>query len=151
MDQRVTSLNRLVKGYDPKLYAKRASNGMVQVYRDSVKWESYILGGAMLHYSTPNPHLIFCLTDNWSVRGRPVEWGLEPVYGRLQMIDDYNRAESVVDELERQEQKQRELDARAQSNDIRARAADMRKDFAKATNDINTSTIAKLDNRRKRA
>lgn len=150
MDQRVTSLNRLVKGYDANLYAKRASNGMVQVYRNSVRWESYAFGSTMLHYSVPNPHLIFCLTDSWNVKGRPVDWGLEPVYSRLQMIDDHNRTESVVDELDRLEKQQMELDARAQSNDIRARAADMRRDFAKATNDINTSTIAKIDNRRKK-
>jgi len=148
MDEHVTSLNRLIKKYDPKLYAKRSSNGMVQVYRDSVRWESYSFGSGVLSYSRPNPHLIFCLTDTWSIKGRPVEWGLEPVYSRLQMIDDHNRAVSVLEELEKQEARQQELDARAQRNDIRARAADMRKDFAKATNDINTSTIAKIDNRR---
>ena len=54
---------------------------------------------------------------------------------------------SLKDMRERREREQRDKE-RQNKNEIRAKALDLRKDFAKAVNDINTSSLEKLDNRR---
>lgn len=146
MDQKVISLNKAVRQYDPRLYVKRLSSGMIQVRRKAAKLgdADYDVESAL---SGPPSYFILALTDNWQKNGKATDWGIEPVIARLRSMDLQSTHHSLEEMRVRREQLERDKQ-RQFSNEIRARAADMRKDFAKAVNDINTSTLEKVDNRR---
>jgi hypothetical protein len=136
MDSRVREVNRLVRGYDKELFAKREPNGSVHVYR-----------------RTPDPrnpyYLVFALTDNWQVLGRPRDWGLEVIHNRLMAIDLW-KDETVVDRVQHQAEKRKESDYRDFSNSVESFLYDFRRQFARATNDINTGTLDKKKDSRAR-
>lgn len=141
-------MNRLVRTHDPDLYVKRAGNGTLCVMKRRVSWESYEFAGALLHYSRIFDDLVLPLTDDWQATGQPVEWGMEPVYWKLQELDGH-RDDTGYDKFVKEREQKRANKDRAFKNEVRARAYDLRKDFARATNDINTSTLDKIDKRRK--
>jgi hypothetical protein len=58
------------------------------------------------------------------------------------------RDDSMLDQMRQERERSKENRAREKRNEMKARAYDMRRDFAKATNDINTSTVEKVDYRR---
>lgn len=87
-----------------------------------------------------NPQLILSLTHDWKPSGRPVNWGVEPVLEMLRSMDSWTDPRMFSRMVERRERM--EVDSeRSKRNEIRARAADMRSDFARATNDINTAGL----------
>lgn len=147
MSGRVMRINEVVKQYDRKLFA-RASAGKVLILRRGDRLEASDYNQREPELARLNPQLILALTHNWKVDGLPVEWGLEPLMLQLRSMDSW-----ADPDMYRNMVKKRELEAsekeRANRNDLRARAADMRQDFARATNEINTSSLAKLDRRRK--
>lgn len=145
-DAKTRSLTRALKKYDSDLFADR-SDDLIGVYRRTIHWQSYDYLGALLHFSRPSLDPVLFLTDNWKINGRPVEWGIEPIMDRIRELDCWNKDrfyEEFVAERERLSNNKK----RAFKNEVKARAADMRKDFAKAVNDINTSSLGKVDKRR---
>lgn len=94
------------------------------------------------------PHIVFALTDNWTIHGKPREWGIEVVLNRLRAMDLW-RDDQVINRLEADYSKSEESEKRAGRNNIESFLLDFRKDFAKATNHINTSLLPKTDARRK--
>lgn len=135
MDSRVRSVDSLVKRYDGKLLARRDNKGVIHVYRkraiaDSFRYEDI----SYVHVFYVDDYVI-SLTDTWTHEGKPVEWGLEPIWQKFCQMDswrDDTGFERFCKSREKHEQdKQRQL-----KNTLRAKAADMRKDFAKATNDL---------------
>lgn len=139
-------INRELKYYDRELYAVQI-NEAVQIYRKSVRWEYFEFEGMKFAYSRLNPWFTLSLTDNWRIDGKPVEWGIEPLMDRLRSMDQW-RDDRTYDQLCSERERNEENRKRAYRNEVRARAYDMRRDFARATNDINTSTLEKIDNRR---
>jgi hypothetical protein len=140
MDERVRALTREVKKLDAKLYAYRASNGMIQIHREGDRLEASDFNQSAPELARLNPQFILALTDTWTLQGQPVEWGLEPVLTRLREMDSWNSGfsyEAFTKERDRRNQDKE----RVKRNNIRAIASDLRKDFAKATNDINTSSF----------
>lgn len=135
MDSYVRRLTKELKSYSRDLYAERSPNGGVQIYRKTTRYESYDFDGKTLTVAIPQAQLIVCLTDDWTMKGNPVEWGIEPVCWKIRSIDSHRDDSYFEKMLELREQseknKKREL-----SNNMKAIAADMRQDFAKATNDI---------------
>jgi hypothetical protein len=121
---------------------------MLQVYRRNTRWESFSLDGDTLLVSHPSPELILCFTDNWSIRGNRADWGLEPLAYKLREMDGWNR--DVYTEFDKQRERLTENKARSRRNEFKALAYDLRRDFAKATNDINTGSLEKVDRRRKK-
>lgn len=147
MDTRLREINRELKSYDRDLYADRIQSGMVQIYRKSVRWESFKYDNFTFHYAKKNPQFILALTDNWLLTGKPAEWGLEPLIQRMKEMDQW-RDDGQYARLVKERERQEEDKERSKRNNIRAIASDLRKDFAKATNEINTSTLEKIDKRR---
>ena len=133
MDSRVREVNRVVKGYDKCLVAQRERNGAIHIYRRN-----------------PNPadplHFVMALTDTWTARGIPREWGLTVVEARL-MAHDLWKNETIVDRLEKEMQKRDESLERDRKNSIEAFLYDFRRQFARATDGINTSSLSKVDKR----
>ncbi len=145
---RAQAINRELKYLDKELYAVKADTGLVHIFRKGVRWESFDFGNDRLSFSRPSPHHILTLTHNWSASGRPVEWGIEPLLARLKEIDNHNH--DVLARIWEENEKKESLRKRAKSNDLKAMAYDVRRDFAKSVNEVNTSTLAKTELRRKK-
>ena len=120
---------------------------MIGIYRKAYRWDTYNFMGMNLSVSRPTPDPVMFLTDDWKIHGNPVDWGIEPVIDRIRMFDAWNKPnlyEEIVKERETvASNKKREL-----SNNVRAMAADLRKEFAATVNDINTSSLEMTDKRR---
>lgn len=144
--ERKDRLNSVVKAYDPLLSVEKDTRGILLVKRkmDCLAESHY---GQM---NLENPYsfsIILSLTDNWKPNGQPVDWGIEPIMETLRGMDAWN-ADTFEDMVKRRE-RAAEDKKRIRDNDYRARALDMRKDFARLTNDINTSSLSMDDPRRK--
>lgn len=149
MDERLRQINRTVKAYDPTLFATRKASGMVLILRRGTRLLASDYNQSEPEIAHLNPQFIFALTHNWKVDGQPIELGMEPLMQELRSRDGWNDPNIFRDMKKRQDRNKADLD-RTQRNEIRARAADLRRDFALATNDINTSTLEKVDRRREK-
>lgn len=121
--------DQIVKEIDPKLFAITHKAGRIDIYRRS-------------ETGANPPHLIFCLTEDWSPRTEPVPWGAMPIRERLRAIDVWTRGEKeYFDEFEKQDIKVAETKERDFRNTTEAFLKDFRRQFAKATDDINTANM----------
>jgi hypothetical protein len=144
---RVERITRELKNHDSQLYCDWGGAGRLCVYRKSTRWESYYLDeDAVLSVARPTPHFIFALTENWSLKGEPKDWGVEPILARLKAIDLWNR--DLAEEIIQNTEKETESLARDRRNNTESFLLDFRKQFAKTFDDVNTSTLAKKDKRR---
>lgn len=148
MDARLNTINYHLRKYDPELYASW-NNDKFTIYRKSYRWDTYWIGNDRLSVLRQQPLYIISLTDNWKPDGKSVEWGIEPMLDCLKSQDMWRNPNLFNEMVEGRERRERYRE-QSKRNDIRARAADLRRDFARATNDINTSTLEKVDNRRKK-
>ena len=140
---KVESLTRNLKRYDSQLYAEKdESNNVISIYRKRVRYEVCAWDGGHLLYSKPDRFLIFSLTENWKSNGVPTDWGIEPVMARIKAMDLWNR--DIASDLTKSYEKRKESEKRNQDNNIESFLYDYRSQFAKATNDINTSTLSKI-------
>lgn len=91
---------------------------------------------------------ITALTHDWKLTGIPVDRGIDPLMFKIRQMDSWQRG-SELDAMRKRREREKEDQDRQKRNETRAIAADLRKEFAAATNDINTSTIDMTDARRK--
>jgi len=138
-----------LKRYDSDLYADKATDGKVDIYRKCRTYELYNYEGKNLYVSTIKPQWVFALTQDWSMSGYPVDWGIEPILTKLKRMDQWRKEDALTRVRAHNEMIERNKE-RAFRNDVRARAADLRQDFAKVTNDIRTANMNKVSNRRKK-
>ena len=149
MDTRVRQVTRALQGYNRSMFASRRHDGIIGVYRKAVDWKSFEFDGALYHYSKPSRRLLFVLTDNWTLSGKPVEWGIEPILA-LAREGDAERDDTEGEKRRQDREKKAELRDRAETNNLKAMAYDMRRDVAKTFDQFNTSTCNKVDPRRKK-
>lgn len=91
-------------------------------------------------------HFIFSLTENWSLNTEARDWGLEPIWERLNFIDSWNR--DLVAQIREADEKKKKAKDRQLDNHMEAYLKEHRRDFAKATNDVLTHSLKKTDKRR---
>lgn len=146
---RAQVITREISKYDSKLYCDKSTEGTLCIYRKSQRIESYILDdGSCFSYVRPAPFLIFALTDNWKVTGKPCDWGVEPILKRLRENDLHKR--DLVSEIEKNEELIKKENDRDLDNYTEAFLKDNRREFAKASNDIRVANMDKsYDIRRK--
>lgn len=143
--ERITSA---VKAHDRELYCERDMEGKLCIFREGHSWENHPLkDGNLLRVLRPVPHLVFALTDSWSIRGRSVDWGIEPIMKRLKAMDLWNN--DIVGILEEQDLKDEESAARDRDNMNESFLYEFRDQFKKTFDGINTSSLAKTDLRKK--
>lgn len=150
MDAREWLMTKHLKAHDKDLECRRSGlDGPYCVYQKGIAWDSYQLpNGTMFHYSRPVRHLVFSLTDTWTKTGKPVEWGIEPVISRIKE-HRAERHEQLMKDLLDSYEKQKKSQERDQQNKTEAFLGEFKTQFARATNDINTSTLdKKIDSRR---
>lgn len=137
MGARAARISQVVRGYDHMLYAIE-HDGQIQVWREALKEaasdnpEWYGIPSWILR---PNSHYVFSLTDNWAMSGKPVDRGIEQVLNHLRAKDAWRFQDFGAGMREARESQARDY-ARQKKNNIRALATDMRRDFAKAVQDL---------------
>lgn len=149
MDSEIRSLNRNLQRHDRELYAQRRPDGMICVYRRGKRQHYFEWQGDTYGYLIDSPSFVFALTDNWTTSGSPRAWGVLPVLARLRAIDLWNN-EEYLDEVDEQNERIERSKQRDLSNNVEAFVRDFRREFARATNDINTSTLDKSEKRRRK-
>jgi hypothetical protein len=118
-------INRAVKKLDSRLFAIKDTFGVIQVLRKN--------------HLDDSTDFILALTENWQANGKPIDAGTDYVMHRLRYCDGWNNND--YDEFCKKRDMM-EVDRKRQTrNEFRAVAADMRKDFAKATSDFNLSSL----------
>jgi len=145
--ERERVLTKHLKAHDSKLYAKREEYGAIHVYRETVGFDVCDWEGGKLLISRLQPHFVFALTDNWTVTGKPIEWGIEPVMARVKEMDLWNQ--NTLEKILAHNQAIDESNDRSRMTNHEAFAADIRSQFKKAFSDVNVSSLEKTDNRRK--
>lgn len=130
----VRHITKMVKAYDSELRAECIKPPRIDIYRQS-------------RDKLSPPHYIFSLTDDWSPKGRPVEWGTEPILAHLKAIDLWNSGVGIEEVISHNEKVDASKD-RDRMNNIEAFLKDWRRQFAKATDNVNTGTLKKIDKRK---
>lgn len=138
---RAEQVTEYIRKYDDKLFCAKNAEGKLCVYRKDQVVDWYEYEERALGFVRPAPYLVFALTDDWTVCGRPVDRGLLPIYLRLRQIDLWNR-DLVKDSIDSIERDKASRD-RAVDNHIESFLKDNRREFARRTNDINTSILDK--------
>lgn len=137
---RAETLTSYLKRYDAELYAELAAHNLLPTK------VIYIL---RRNRSRPHePHFIFALTRDWTAKTEPREWGIEVVLARLRAMDLW-KSETVVDRVIADAEKAQESKDRDAKNNIESFLREFRREFARSTNQINTSNLAKTDARRR--
>ena len=127
---RVQEITRAVKSYDPCLYAQETKPGRIDLYRKN-------------RSGMEPPHFLFSLTDSWQPDGTPVPWGVEPLMNRIRAMDLW-RDDGFVENLIKEHEKEEEIRAKDRRNTTEEFLKDFRRQFSRATNDINTSNLEKV-------
>ncbi len=139
---RIQRLTSELKEYDYELFCKKLPEGVVGVFRRSHYWENHQYGPGendVLRVLKFAPHFLFALTDDFKKSGRPVEMGSLFIVDRLRKMDLWKR--DIAGEMVKDDEKEKESQARDFRNQCEAVFSDIRSSFAKATDDINTSLM----------
>jgi hypothetical protein len=142
-------LTHQLKDYDRSLYVYENDEGLKMVMRKADRLEASDYLQSEDDSSLIHPQMIFPLTDTGDFKGKPVEWGIERIMFKLKAMDLW-RNDSWLSERKKRLERIKENEEKERRNHFRDVAAEMRPMFAKATNHINTSTLAKVDHRRKK-
>lgn len=138
---RAEDITSFIKRYDAKLYCEKNGEGKLCIFRMGESLESYDVDGTTYHFVRPTPYLVFALTDDWSLSGAPADWGSLPILAKLKRSDLWQR-DIMRASLESGEKAKASRDREA-DNHIESYLSDNRREFARITNDINTSTLNK--------
>ena len=135
MFTRENRITQEVRKVDPLLYAVRTNAGMIQVWRKADKPTIEGLTEFEDSSKTGSAYFVLALTDNFKLTGRPVDIGLEPLSRKLREMDTWSDPDQFTNMVKRRDNETKDKE-RTKSNNMRAIAADLRKDFAAATNDV---------------
>ena len=149
MDSKLRQVSRLLKRYDSDLIPKRFGDGTLGIFRKRKAYDFYRFHEEkkVFWFIREWEDLVLPVTDNWTESGTPVDQGIEPIFWKIQQLDSW-RNDGDYEQFCLNRDRRRANKDRAFKNEMRARAAYCRREFAKSVNDINTSSLTKIDNRR---
>ena len=128
---RALVIQKELRKFDEKLFLNKNFKGELQIMRKP-------------------DHYICSLTEDWTSKTEPVDWGLLPILEHLKSIDAQNK-DSLVNQLEEMHLKADESKKRKFKNQTEDYCRyELRDRFKKATDDVLTSNLEKIDSRRKR-
>lgn len=143
------SYTRALKHYDPDLFASRTKDGVACIFRRSKRYEPVCeLEGTPLLVLIKDYQLVFPLTDTWTMKGEPRDWGIDYVLSRVKECDVLAN-QKLFDEMDEQNEKVDKIKKKDLKNEMESFWIDERRRFAKATDDILTHSLSK-DEPRKR-
>lgn len=147
MSYRARRITSAIKPIDAKLYAHHDGK-CIRIFRESYEYRREALNSYIGFWNVVrNDHLVMSLTDNWGVNGKPVDWGILPICARLKALDLWNN-DNLINKIFIDEEKDKISREKNFRNNVESFLGDFRSQFAKATNDINTSSLSKIDKRR---
>lgn len=135
LDWRVIRVNQEVRKYDRDLFAYRGGNGAILILRKANRLDASDYNQSLPNLASLNPQLVLALTDNWRVDGVPCDQGLEPIMDRIKFMDLWSK-EGVLEKLRKNREAEEDNRKRTFRNNVGAMAADMRSEFARATNNL---------------
>ncbi len=145
----LSSYTRALKRYDSDLYAGRTKDGLPCVFRKTKSYEFVCeWEGQPLLNLMHNRQFIFALTDDWTARGKPRDWGIDFVLQKIKSIDALAN-ERFLEEMDAANDRIDQSNKRALKNEMEAFWSHERRRFAKATDGILTHSLSK-DEPRKR-
>jgi len=127
---RASRLTQFLRQYDKALYVLKAGT-MLQIWRR--EWP--LVRGMTPVSARPLEQFILAITDDWTLGGKPVEWGIEPILDQLKFMDSW-RDDSYYDRMMRYRENEEKLKQRSKQNNLRALAMDSRRDIAKASDTL---------------
>lgn len=130
-DSRTRYLTETLQAHDKRLYAERMPDGSIHVFREN----SYVPLGFK-----PSPHFVVALTEDWTLDGRPVEWGALPLIDKIKSIDTWNKGFTADDLIERYKRAYDSQD-KQRKNMTEDFFRDARGAFKKDFSEINTSNM----------
>ncbi len=89
------------------------------------------------------PSFIFSLTEDWTVRSKPVEYGIDTVLNRLKAHDLWRDDEFIENYIKDCESRNDARD-RARRNSIESFLYDFRRQFQRATESVSTGNLNKI-------
>jgi len=151
MSHRARRVTDAVRKYDDKLFAKDEyvdGHEIISVFRKCREWRKEpFLHGEEIIVCVDVPYRVMSLTDTWGIKGKPVDWGDLPIRAKLQAMDLWQSGITVED-LKQDYDKADASKSRAQRNDIESFLYEYRSAFAKSTNDVNTGSMDKKNDKR---
>ena len=147
MTYRTRRITKALQTYDRFLYAKEDEKA-IRIFRKCKEYRlEHIDVNTPVFNSIRNDYLVMSLTDTWGVKGKSVDWGIEPIMARIKALDLWNN-DNLFSQFFKDEEKDKESRERDFRNNTESFLYDFRSQFAKATNDVNTSSLSKFDKRR---
>lgn len=141
----LTRLNREVKNYDRNLSVIEV-NGIKTLVTKMKRYLPFEVNGESFKVLVEYPFELIHFTDTLNKKGVPHEFGIEFLRSLILKADEQRH------EGYEEFNKKRELEEydrqRQRKNHFNAVAADMRKDFAKVFDDVNTGSMSKNDLRK---
>jgi len=138
---RAEVITSYIRRFDSLLFCEKSGDGKLCIYRKGQRIESYDVDGVVIHFVRPAPYLVLALTDTWNLHGKSRDWGIEPILRRLRECDLWSRdlAKESIESIEAHNaSKDREVD-----NHIESYLKDIRKPFARATDDLVVGSLIK--------
>lgn len=130
---RAYKITKELKKHKSDLFCKLGDDQKLHIYQERFPEDIYVCS----------------LTDNWNKNGEPCDWGILPIINKLKAHDMASDGgvefwNMIVKDYEKNaESKRRDFD-----NSVESFLYEFRPQFARATNDVNTACLAKLDKRR---
>lgn len=151
-----------LKRFDPDLFTvrqwntERDENGNIigyvprlDVVRKSVGYElhEFDLNGVRINLisSRPEQQYVFTVSDNWSIKGKFREWGIDFILNKLRESDFWSREADIFRELEELERKSEETKRKDFRNMNEAFLSDAHSEFKRTFKDVNVSNIKGRD------
>lgn len=145
---RVTRLTNELQRHDRQLVAEW-HNENICIFRKALTHEQYDVDGQTIVYFKPVKHFLWALTKDWRMASEPADWGLEAIMAKVKESDLWHR-DKLANELIKDYEKRDESNKREAGNQIEDFCHEFRPAFKKTFSDYNTSTLEKVDLRRKK-
>ncbi len=137
------SYTKALRRYDRDLFAERTRDGAACVFRKVKRFVPVCVSeGFRLMNLIEDKQFVFALTDNFTLSGKPIDWGIDDVLGRVQKLDAWannDLFEKMDAENERVDQTRR----KDLKNEMEAFWSHERDRFKSATSDILTHSLSK--------
>lgn len=142
MSHRARRITDAVQTYDRLLYAKDDGRA-IRIFRKGKAYRPEQLSYDVKVWNLiSDDHLVMSMTDTWGVNGKRVDWGIEPIMARLRALDLWN-SDNLANRFFEQEEIDQKSRERQMRNSTEAFLYDFKSQFARATNDVNTSNLSK--------
>ncbi len=139
----LSSYTKALRSYDRDLFAGLTKDGLPCVFRKAKRFEPVcVTENFRLLNLIECKQFVFAITDNWMATGKPRDWGIDDVIGRVKKMD-FLANEKLFEEMDQHNEKIEQTKKKDIRNNIESFWIDERRRFAKATDDILTHSLSK--------